>query len=139
LFGSSARGEPWQHSDIDIGILPRDDLPSSVFARLAGDIEESMIPYDVDLVDFAPRPTGTGQRCALQRREVAGLAIPIAETEAAALATLDEALRKHPSPRTRMRERRAPRPATAGRGKGPPIPGSSQIKSGRRMRGDRGE
>ena len=49
---SCARGHVRQHSDIDIGILPRDDLPSGLFAELAADIEESPIPYDVDLVDL---------------------------------------------------------------------------------------
>jgi predicted nucleotidyltransferase len=52
LFGSCARGDAKQHSDIDIAILPRDDLPSGFFAELAADIEESTIPYDVDLVDL---------------------------------------------------------------------------------------
>ena len=52
LFGSCARGEVFQHSDIDIAILPRDALPSAFFAELAADIEESPIPYDVDLVDL---------------------------------------------------------------------------------------
>jgi uncharacterized protein len=52
LFGSCARGDVRQHSDIDIAILPRDDLPSGFLAELAADIEESPIPYDVDLVDL---------------------------------------------------------------------------------------
>jgi hypothetical protein len=52
LFGSCARGEARQHSDIDIAVLPRDDLPSGFFAELAATFEESTIPYDVDLVDF---------------------------------------------------------------------------------------
>jgi predicted nucleotidyltransferase len=52
LFGSCARGNVRQHSDIDIAVLPRDDLPSGFFAELAADIEESPIPYDVDLVDL---------------------------------------------------------------------------------------
>ena len=52
LFGSCARGEVRQHSDIDIGILPRDDLPPGFFGELAADIEESSVPYDVDLVDL---------------------------------------------------------------------------------------
>jgi len=34
LFGSCARGAPRQHSDIDIAILPRDELPSAVLAEL---------------------------------------------------------------------------------------------------------
>jgi uncharacterized protein len=52
LFGSCARGEPRQHSDIDIAILPRGDLPCGFFGELQADIEESTIPYDVDLVDL---------------------------------------------------------------------------------------
>jgi predicted nucleotidyltransferase len=52
LFGSCARGEARQHSDIDIAILPRDNLPSGFFAELAADFEESPILYDVDLVDL---------------------------------------------------------------------------------------
>jgi len=52
LFGSCARGEARQHSDIDIAILPRDELPSAFFAELAAEFEESTIPYDVDLVDL---------------------------------------------------------------------------------------
>jgi predicted nucleotidyltransferase len=55
LFGSCARGDTRQHSDIDIDIdidiLPRDDLPSTFFAVLSADIEDITIPYDVDLVD----------------------------------------------------------------------------------------
>ncbi|MGH7062689.1 MAG: nucleotidyltransferase family protein [Stellaceae bacterium] len=52
LFGPWARGEVRQHSDIDIAILPRDDLPVGFFGGLQADLEESSIPYDVDLVDL---------------------------------------------------------------------------------------
>ena len=52
LFGSCARGEPRRHSDIDIAILPRDELPVGLLAELEADIEDSTIPYDVDLVDM---------------------------------------------------------------------------------------
>jgi uncharacterized protein len=52
LFGSCVRGDERQHSDIDIAILPRDDLSTGFFANLSADIEDSLIPYDVDLVDL---------------------------------------------------------------------------------------
>ncbi|HEX3864263.1 MAG TPA: nucleotidyltransferase domain-containing protein [Stellaceae bacterium] len=52
LFGSCARDDTRQHSDIDIAVLPRAELSDSFFAELAADIEESTIPYDVDLVDL---------------------------------------------------------------------------------------
>ena len=52
LFGSCARGEVFQHSDIDVAILPQDELPAGFFSDLAESIEESSIPYDVDIVDL---------------------------------------------------------------------------------------
>jgi uncharacterized protein len=52
LFGSCARGDVLQHSDIDIAILPRDELPSGFFSDLAESVEESSIPYNVDIVDL---------------------------------------------------------------------------------------
>lgn len=52
LFGSCARGEVMQHSDSDIAILPRGELPSDFFSDLRERIEESAIPYDVDVVDL---------------------------------------------------------------------------------------
>lgn len=52
LFGSCARDEVMQHSDIDIAVLPRDELPSGLLTELSADIEASSIPYNVDLVDL---------------------------------------------------------------------------------------
>src|SRR5207237_3211137 len=52
LFGSCARGEVMQHSDIDIAIFPRSDLPPGFFSDLADAIEQSSIPYNVDVVDL---------------------------------------------------------------------------------------
>jgi uncharacterized protein len=52
LFGSCARGEVRQASDIDIAILPRDELPIGFLGEIEAEIEESTIPYDVDLVDL---------------------------------------------------------------------------------------
>jgi hypothetical protein len=52
LFGSHARGEVRHGSDIDVAILPREELPAAFFANLTETIEESTIPYDVDLIDL---------------------------------------------------------------------------------------
>src|SRR5262249_23596674 len=52
LFGSHACGQVRHASDIDVAILPRGQLPSGFFASLAETIEESTIPYEVDLVDL---------------------------------------------------------------------------------------
>ena len=48
LFGSCARGDVFRHSDIDIA----DELPAGFFSNLAESVEESSIPYDVDIVDL---------------------------------------------------------------------------------------
>jgi len=52
LFGSCARGNVMGHSDIDIAILPRDELPAGFLSDLAESVEASSIPYDVDIVDL---------------------------------------------------------------------------------------
>ncbi|HEX3412563.1 MAG TPA: nucleotidyltransferase domain-containing protein [Stellaceae bacterium] len=64
LFGSCARGEARQHSDIDIAILPRDDLPSSFFAELAADFEESRSPTMSTSSTYGGRMRRWSTRCA---------------------------------------------------------------------------
>ncbi len=52
LFGSWVRGEENQGSDIDIGIWYDNPLPSGTLSCLREALEESTIPYAVDLVDL---------------------------------------------------------------------------------------
>jgi len=52
LFGSRARGDNRPFSDIDLGIRGTSPLPSKTLALLKNDLEESNLPYRVDLVDF---------------------------------------------------------------------------------------
>jgi hypothetical protein len=52
LFGSWARGDATRTSDIDIAIEPLADLPRGAFARLRECLEESHVPYRVDVVDL---------------------------------------------------------------------------------------
>jgi hypothetical protein len=65
LFGSHASGNVRHASDIDVAILPRGELPSAFFANLADAIEESTIPYEVDLIDL--RKVGPALREAVFR------------------------------------------------------------------------
>ena len=58
LFGSCARGEVFRHSDIDVAILPRGELPAGFFSELAESVEEGSIPYDVDIVDLRSAAPG---------------------------------------------------------------------------------
>lgn len=52
LFGSWARGEATSRSDIDLAVESRTPLPPGTLARLRERLEESHIPYRVDVVDL---------------------------------------------------------------------------------------
>ncbi len=52
LFGSRARNESSAFSDVDIGFISRDDIRKDI-AILREAIEESHLPYKVDLVDLS--------------------------------------------------------------------------------------
>ena len=53
LFGSRATGNNAKWSDFDVGIMGREALPYSKLERIEGELEESNIPFMVDIVDFA--------------------------------------------------------------------------------------
>ena len=57
LFGSRAGGNHRRSSDIDIGVS---GLPEPLFAKmrdgLLAELEESMVPHHVDIVDFDTVP-----------------------------------------------------------------------------------
>ena len=53
LFGSWAKGTPSRHSDIDVGIQPLTPLPPGVLATLRERLEESRVPYRVEVVDLS--------------------------------------------------------------------------------------
>lgn len=50
LFGSWARNEEKKSSDIDIAIEEREQLPLSKWLHLIEHVEESTIPYKVDIM-----------------------------------------------------------------------------------------
>jgi uncharacterized protein len=52
LFGSRARGDAGPRSDIDIAVLPQLPLAEGTLARMREALEESTIPYLVDVVDL---------------------------------------------------------------------------------------
>lgn len=53
IFGSRAQGTNREYSDIDLGILGKDKLPTSTIAQIKNDLEDTSIPYRVDLIDFS--------------------------------------------------------------------------------------
>ncbi|MBI5471525.1 MAG: nucleotidyltransferase domain-containing protein [Ignavibacteriae bacterium] len=53
LFGSRAENNARHGSDIDIGIWGDEKFPRRTIAEIQEELEESIIPYHVDIVDFA--------------------------------------------------------------------------------------
>jgi len=53
LFGSRARGDARRTSDIDVALQANQPLPSWALARLREQLEESNLPFRVDLVDYS--------------------------------------------------------------------------------------
>lgn len=52
LFGSRAKGRARHRSDVDIAIEVHGEVPPLLFSDLSEALEESAIPYRVDLVDL---------------------------------------------------------------------------------------
>jgi len=52
LFGSRANGKYNRTSDIDIGFMGEKELPIMIKSTIEDELEESIIPYTVDLIDF---------------------------------------------------------------------------------------
>ena len=53
LFGSHAAGTARHHSDVDVAIQSSAPLPRGVMACLREALEESTVPYHVDLLDLS--------------------------------------------------------------------------------------
>ncbi len=53
LFGSHVKGKAHRFSDIDIAILPVGQLKTGFVSHLKEKIEQSTIPYSVDVVDLS--------------------------------------------------------------------------------------
>lgn len=53
LFGSWAREEERQSSDLDIALLGKGQISSGLLSKIRTAFEESTIPYKTDIVDLA--------------------------------------------------------------------------------------
>ncbi len=52
LFGSRARQKMDRAADVDVGILGEKPFPIENIIELKNTVEESIVPYNVDFVDF---------------------------------------------------------------------------------------
>lgn len=62
LFGSWARGEATSVSDIDIALDSEAPIPPGMLARLRERLEDSHVPYRVDVVDLTRADPAFRQR-----------------------------------------------------------------------------
>lgn len=53
LFGSRARGDAGPASDLDVAVSAAEPLPAGVLAHLREALDESRVPFRVDVVDLA--------------------------------------------------------------------------------------
>ncbi len=93
LFGSCARGEVRQHSDIDIAILPRDELPLGFFGELRSGYRGQHNSVRCRFGRSDARGQRPCRRGSTRGSTVAELAERLTEA-GAALATLEEAIGK---------------------------------------------
>jgi predicted nucleotidyltransferase len=62
LFGSWAKGCATALSDIDVAVLADQPLPPGLMSELRERLDESRVPYRVDLVDLADADEGFRSR-----------------------------------------------------------------------------
>lgn len=62
LFGSQATGRAVGASDIDVAVLPKDELPVGLLSLVREALEQSNIPFRVDLVDLSKADESFRQR-----------------------------------------------------------------------------
>lgn len=53
LFGSRVKNTAGRSSDIDVAVFPALALPEGLLAEIRDDLEESRVPYRVELVDLS--------------------------------------------------------------------------------------
>jgi len=66
LFGSRAVGGAREGSDIDVAVLPLDSMPPDTLAEIRDTLEDSTIPYRVDLIDLRYAPESLRERVLLE-------------------------------------------------------------------------
>jgi uncharacterized protein len=52
LFGSRADKTNLSNSDIDVGFIGDEPISSIILSKIYSEIEESIVPYHIDLIDF---------------------------------------------------------------------------------------
>lgn len=69
LFGSRVSGQATAFSDYDVGVLGKEKVPLATLALIEEELEDSDLPYHVDVVDFR-RVGGKFRRLAFRGRKL---------------------------------------------------------------------
>lgn len=62
LFGSRAARAAHRFSDIDVAVLPLEPIPQRTWAELQEKLEESWVPYPIDLLNLEDAPAALRKR-----------------------------------------------------------------------------
>ena len=68
LFGSQARGDAHRASDIDVAVLPDEPLPLGVLSEIRESLDESSVPYTVEVIDLSQADASLGASVAKEGR-----------------------------------------------------------------------
>ncbi len=55
-FGSRVTGRVWRYSDLDLVVMGDEPLPAPVRAHLVADLDDSDLPFRVDLIEARDLP-----------------------------------------------------------------------------------
>lgn len=69
IFGSRAAGKEKHDSDLDIGLWSTTKISSTLIRKLNDSIEESIVPYHIDIIDFT-RADKKFKKIALEKIEI---------------------------------------------------------------------
>jgi uncharacterized protein len=69
-FGSRANGRAKPHSDLDLVVMGEEPIPDPVLAELHADLDDSDLPFRVDVVLWPETPPAL-------RESIAGASMPI--------------------------------------------------------------
>ena len=72
LFGSRARGDAGDRSDIDLATVAAEKLPADLLARIREVLEDAPIPFRADVVDY--QATSPELRQAIDREGIEWIA-----------------------------------------------------------------
>ena len=62
FFGSRASGTEHRFSDLDVAVLPLEPMPPRAWLELQERLEQSWVPFPVDLVNLEEAPAGLRAR-----------------------------------------------------------------------------